>query len=120
MLFRSHSKMEEPFPLEKMREKPNVYLMYDYIEEKNRDFYLGDIVDDIFDFELSEYVLRKDKWPQNRNEKLFYEWFDIEFLGVDIDPYDDVYEDSEYDGEDGEDYAIEREGENQGLDEPER
>jgi len=31
-----------------------------------------------------------------------------------------VYEDSEYDGEDSEDYVIEREGEDEGLEEKER
>ena len=57
----THSKMEEPFPLEKMRENPNVYLMYDYMDIKNKEFYISDIVDDIFDFELRQLYQERDK-----------------------------------------------------------
>jgi CRISPR/Cas system-associated protein Cas10 (large subunit of type III CRISPR-Cas system) len=41
--------------------------------------------DEIFVNELNDWSNDEDKWPQNRNYKMFSEWFDVELSSMLID-----------------------------------
>jgi hypothetical protein len=41
--------------------------------------------DDLFANELNDWCTDEDTWPQNRNYKLFVDWFDIEIYSMLLD-----------------------------------
>ncbi|MFH1767385.1 MAG: hypothetical protein ABH826_04870 [Patescibacteria group bacterium] len=57
---------------------------YDNDEEAKR--HINKMYVDIFNDELFGWCTNEKRWPKNRTRKMFWEWFDVEFHSVVIDP----------------------------------
>jgi hypothetical protein len=60
------------------RQQREVYLVPETDAEPALDALLGEFWEDIFEAELSSWVLAEERWPQSRTRELFDEWFDVE------------------------------------------
>jgi hypothetical protein len=84
---------------EEVSREKDVFLMYDSEDQENYEFHLLDIMDYIFEFELNEWSTDSGTWPRDRSEKVFREWFNVEMMGLAIDPYDDIIEDEDWESD---------------------
>jgi len=44
---------------------------------------------DFLESELFSWCTYQNWWPQNRTKEMFWDWFDVEFHSIVIDPYQD-------------------------------
>lgn len=58
----------------------NIYLVREEIDDLKG--FLKRNYNKFFVFELEEEILEKKNWPQNRNFKMFNQWFDVEFSSM--------------------------------------
>lgn len=63
-------------------------LIPEYDTDKDAEKYINDIWDDLFEEELWGWCTNEDWWPKVRTQKMFWQWFDIEFHSIVSDPYD--------------------------------
>ena len=69
--------------LSEIRHDCTVLMVPEVEEPEDAIAYIDDIADKIFEMELSSWVADEAQWPEKRNLKLFWEWFDVEIhLGV--------------------------------------
>lgn len=57
-------------------EEPTVYLFPEFDDSEELKEHLQTIYEDIFNNELMAWYTDESLWPQNRNWKMFKEWFD--------------------------------------------
>ena len=69
--------------LDEMRADCTVVMIPEVTEPEDGIAFIDDITDKLFEAELSSWVADEKLWPQKRNLKMFWEWFDVEIhLGV--------------------------------------
>jgi hypothetical protein len=83
------------------------YLVPEYGDDKELQEILEEFYPYIFENELESWDPTETAWPQNRNLKMFLEWFDVEFHSVVYDlaeglpmQGEDYIEESDYDSGD--------------------
>ena len=52
---------------------------------------------DLFELELSSWIVVDDMWPENKTYKMFQEWFDVEFHSMVFDLVQSDIEKEPYD-----------------------
>jgi hypothetical protein len=60
---------------------------YDTIKEARA--HINKIWRDIFEYELAGWSTDEAWWPQERTQKMFWQWFGVEFHSMVFDPYQD-------------------------------
>ncbi|MCK5906886.1 MAG: hypothetical protein KAG37_04805 [Flavobacteriales bacterium] len=65
-----------PTEYDVLTSETNIYLVSLNSYEDEIDDYLDDHFESIFKNELETWSLEVDKWPKERNQKMFNEWFD--------------------------------------------
>ncbi len=69
---------DEKYTLEKFRQNNLTFLIPIFDNPDDTIKYLKKSFHQIFDWELFGWYTDTDAWPENRNWKMFNEWFDIE------------------------------------------
>ena len=64
--------------------------------DEHAEAFIKDIYQDIFELELSSWVVVDDMWPENITYKMFLEWFDVEFHSMVFDSLKDDIEKEAY------------------------
>jgi len=67
------------YSLEDLRSDAKAVLIPDFDAEDELDDFLATHALELFESELEDWWTDKKVWPENRDEKMFQEWFDIEF-----------------------------------------
>ena len=83
---------EEGLTLEDVREDPSAYLIPELESPEEEREILKWCYEDIFEAELSSWYTDAAVWPQQRDLKMFLEWFDIEFHSLVFDLLDEPIE----------------------------
>ncbi|MDR3410605.1 MAG: hypothetical protein P4L87_06630 [Formivibrio sp.] len=69
--------------LDEVRSDCTVVMIPEVTEAEDGIAFIDDVADKLFEMELASWVSDEKLWPQKRNLKLFWEWFDVEVhLGV--------------------------------------
>ncbi|MBM5573067.1 hypothetical protein [Deefgea sp. CFH1-16] len=69
--------------LDEIRADCTVLMVPEAAEPEDAIAYIDEIADKIFAMELASWIIDETLWPEKRNLKLFWEWFDVEIhLGV--------------------------------------
>ncbi|MGB6010526.1 MAG: hypothetical protein WBI57_04570 [Desulfobacterales bacterium] len=58
---------------------------------------IKDMFQDLFELELSSWIVIDEMWPENITYKMFMEWFDVEFHSIVFDSLKDDIEKDPYD-----------------------
>lgn len=64
--------------LDEIRSDCTVVMIPEVTEPEDGIAHIDDIADKLFEMELASWVADESLWPQKRNLKLFWEWFDVE------------------------------------------
>ena len=91
---------DETLTLAYVREDPSAYLIPELWSREEEPKILESCYKELFEAELDSWYTDPGLWPQNRDLKMFLEWFDVEFLSGVYDLLDDPIESLEYDSED--------------------
>ena len=54
--------------------------------DEHAEAFIKEIYQDLFELELSSWMVDDDTWPENITYKMFQEWFDVEFHSMVFDP----------------------------------
>lgn len=74
---------EVSLTLDEIRSDCTVVMIPEVNDQEDGVAFIDDIADKLFEMELSSWVSEESLWPQKRNLKLFWEWFDVEIhVGV--------------------------------------
>ncbi|MDH3956935.1 MAG: hypothetical protein OET81_09595 [Desulfobacteraceae bacterium] len=65
--------------------------------DENAEAFIKDIFQDLFELELSSWIVVDEMWPENITYKMFLEWFDVEFHSMVFDSLKDDIEKDPYD-----------------------
>jgi len=65
--------------------------------DENAEAFINDIFQDLFELELSSWIVVDEMWPENITYKMFLEWFDVEFHSMVFDSLKDDIEKDPYD-----------------------
>lgn len=76
--------------LEQLRTDSTVYLIPDFDEVEDALAAIDHIYGNIFEAELAEWSEEESTWPQERNLKLFWKWFDVSLHSLVIDITEDI------------------------------
>lgn len=69
--------------LDEIRADCTVVMIPEVEEAEDGIAYIDEVADKLFEMELASWVSDQELWPEKRNLKLFWEWFDVEIhLGV--------------------------------------
>jgi hypothetical protein len=82
--------------IERMNEDDTIYLVRDYIDDKEKEDIIKEHYEYIFEDKLYSWITDESTWPEHRDYKLFNEWFDTEFHSMVVDMEDDSYMIEEY------------------------
>jgi hypothetical protein len=64
--------------------------------DEHAEAFIKDIFQDLFELELSSWIVVDEMWPENINYKMFLEWFDVEFHSMVFDSIQDDIEKEPY------------------------
>jgi len=67
------------YTLEDLRSDAKAVLIPDFDGDEELDDFLSTHAVELFEAELEDWWTEKALWPKDRDEKLFQQWFDIEF-----------------------------------------
>jgi len=65
--------------------------------DEQAESFIKDIFQDLFELELSSWIVVDEMWPENITYKMFLEWFDVEFHSMVFDSLIDDIEKDPYD-----------------------
>lgn len=65
--------------------------------DEHAEAFIKDIFQDLFELELSSWIVVDEMWPENITYKMFLEWFDVEFHSMVFDSLKDNIEKDPYD-----------------------
>lgn len=74
--------------LETLRVDCTALLIPEFEEPEGAVGYIDDMFEQIFDMELASWSEDTATWPQKRNLRMFWEWFDVELHSMVIDATD--------------------------------
>lgn len=70
-------------------------LIPEYDDDREARRHIDNLYKSIFADELLGWCTNKKQWPKHRTKKMFWQWFDVEFHSVVIDPSEDEIEKEE-------------------------
>jgi len=88
---------EEQYSISDFNSDCSVILLPVVDSDEDAEAVLKDIYQDIFELELSSWIVIDEMWPENLTYKMFLEWFDIEFHSMVFDSLKDDIEKEPYD-----------------------
>lgn len=88
---------KEQYSISDFRTDCSVILLPVVDSDEDAESILKDIYQDVFELELSSWIVVDDMWPENRTYKMFLEWFDVEFHSMVFDSLKDDIEKEPYD-----------------------
>jgi hypothetical protein len=65
--------------------------------DEHAEAFIKDIFQDLFELELSSWIVDDEMWPENITYKMFLEWFCVEFHSMVFDSLKDDIEKDPYD-----------------------
>jgi hypothetical protein len=65
--------------------------------DEHAEAFIKDIFQDLFELELSSWIVDDEMWPENITYKMFLEWFYVEFHSMVFDSLKDDIEKDPYD-----------------------
>lgn len=72
-------------------QKDLTYLLIpEYDDEEEARAFINGIYDEIFEQELYGWCTYEKWWPKNRTQKMFWDWFTVEFHSEVFDPSEEV------------------------------
>jgi len=71
-------------------------LIAEYDTEEEAREHINEMWEDLFEEKLLGWSTNEDWWPEERTKEMFWEWFDVEFHSMVIDPYEDPFLDAVY------------------------
>ena len=83
------------FTLEQISNDNITFLIPEHDDPKDSENYIRKRFDQIFEWELFGWITTEELWPQNRNWKMFQEWFEIEINSEIFDLVDEEIEKEE-------------------------
>jgi hypothetical protein len=89
------SDAEGEVSLADLREDCLAVLIPEYDSDEEAKEYVTAMWEDLFEQELWGWSTDESCWPKKRTQSVFWEWFDVEFHSVVIDPYEDQIEKEE-------------------------
>jgi hypothetical protein len=87
---------DEDLTLEDVREDASAYLIPELESPDEEAEILKKCYEDIFGSQLSSWYIDPQVWPQQRDFKMFLEWFDIEFHSLVFDLLNEPIETLDY------------------------
>ncbi len=69
-----------------------VILIPEYTTNEDAKEYINELYEDIFEQELFDWCTDESWWPKERTQEMFWQWFNVEFHSVVIDPYEEPIE----------------------------
>jgi len=81
--------------LAEINSETTAYLLPDYQDDDERQLFLAQCYDLIFEDQLAGWWTEEGDWPDKRDLVMFTRWFSVEFHSVAIDLVDDVLLDEE-------------------------
>ena len=88
---------EEQYSISDFSTDCSVILLPVVDSDEDAEAFIKDIFQDLFELELSSWIVVDDMWPENRTYKMFLEWFDVEFHSMVFDSLKDDIEKEPYD-----------------------
>jgi hypothetical protein len=88
---------DEQLTLEEVRHDPSAYLAPVIIYDNEQPALLEWCYEEVFEAELFSWYTDPALWPQNRDLKMFLEWFDVEFHSGVFDLCDEPIQIENYD-----------------------
>jgi hypothetical protein len=88
---------EEQYSISDFSTDCSVILLPVVDSDEHAEAFIKKIYQDIFEIELSSWIVIDDMWPKNRTHKMFLEWFDVEFHSMIFDSLQDDIEKETYD-----------------------
>ena len=76
---------DEGLTLENVREDASAYLIPELASPEEESQILKECYEAIFEEQLSSWYIDAEVWPQQRDLKMFLEWFDVEFHSLVFD-----------------------------------
>ena len=69
-----------------------VILIPEYTTNEEAKECINELYEDIFEEELSGWCTNESWWPKKRTQEMFWQWFNVEFHSVVMDPYEEPIE----------------------------
>lgn len=88
---------EEPYSVNDLSTDCSVILLPVVDSDEHAEAIIKDIFQDVFELELSSWVVVDEMWPENRTYEIFLEWFHVEFHSMAFDSLKDDIEKDPYD-----------------------
>ena len=76
---------EEPYSINDFSTDCSVILLPVVDSDEHAEAFIKDIFQDLFELELSSWIVVDEMWPENITYKMFLEWFDVEFHSMVFD-----------------------------------
>jgi hypothetical protein len=67
------------YPYKHFQKNCSIVLIRKYYPEKEARAYINTILEDIFEMELKKWLVNEPLWPRDRTQKMFWQWFGVEF-----------------------------------------
>ncbi len=65
-------------------------MLAEYDTEEEAREHINEMWEDLFEEKLLGWSTNENWWPRERTKEMFWEWFDVEFHSMVIDPYEDL------------------------------
>jgi len=88
---------EEQYSVSDFSTDCSVFLLPVTDSDEDAEAFIKDIFQDVFELELSSWVVDDEMWPENITYEMFLEWFDIEYHSMAFDSLKDDIEKDPYD-----------------------
>ena len=88
---------KEPYSISDFSTDCSVILLPVVDSDEHAEAFIKDMYQDLFELELSSWIVVDEMWPENRTYKMFLEWFDVEFHSMVFDSLKDDIEKEPYD-----------------------
>ena len=87
--------LDESGPMPDPNDEQTIYLVPSFESEEEAQEILEDFYETVFESELGDWHTDEEAWPQDRDLKMFQEWFNVELHSVIEDLCDDEISDDE-------------------------
>ena len=88
---------KEPYSIHDFRTDCSVILLPVLDSDEHAEAFIKEIFQDVFELELSSWIVVDEMWPENITYKMFQEWFDVEFHSMVFDLLQSDIEKEPYD-----------------------
>jgi hypothetical protein len=83
---------DKVYTVESFRDDCTAVLIPEYDTDQEAKDHINEVWEELFEDELEGWYTDESLWPEDRTQGLFWQWFEVEFHSMVLDPYQEAIE----------------------------